>query len=644
MPRARVSLPWAVFGLALVLRLVHLVTIRNCPFVSILYIDPLMYDEWARRIAAGHLLSDRPFFLDPLYPYLLGAIYAIAGHHVMAAIAVQSVVGAAVAPLALLTARRWFDPATAVLAGLIAAVYLPGIYFGGLIMKPGLTLALVALGLWLLSEALAGRGGAGWWLSGGLVLGLACLTRGNLVLVMPGVVAWILLRGDATARPLLRRAADAGRRRQAAMAATGIAAVLIVPALHNYVVGGELILTTANAGANFYIGNNPDNHSGEYQQLPFIRANPKHEQSDFAAEAARRAGHALNDRETSAFWFAESFAWIRGHPLAWLALLGRKLHAFWGAYEIPDSLDYELYREFAPVLRLPIPGFGLLAPLALLGMLLARRRTGWPRLAMWLVALYAASIVAFFVFSRFRMAVAPALFVFAAFGASELARRMRRLVRDGSGWRPALASTVVFLAAAAFVNVPVRARVDSLGYRFAGLVGLPRVAETSSLGHFNLGVAYAGAAKEADDPAAMLARAEGELRRALELARDLNHARIHVELGKVLAREGKNDEAIRIYRQGLQYEPGDFAIHHALGLLSLRVGDRMAAAEAFDHALQLAPRFLPSAMHLGQVLLELERPTQAARVFRHALDVDPDNADAAAGLARAEELTRRQSD
>ncbi len=42
---------WAagLFVVALALRLLHLVTIRDSPFFSILYIDPLFFDEWGRR-------------------------------------------------------------------------------------------------------------------------------------------------------------------------------------------------------------------------------------------------------------------------------------------------------------------------------------------------------------------------------------------------------------------------------------------------------------------------------------------------------------------------------------------------------------------------------------------------------------------
>ena len=73
-----------------------------------------------------------------------------------------------------------------------------------------------------------------------------------------------------------------------------------------------------------------------------------------------------------------SLAWIRDHPGRWLRLLWVKARNFWGAYEVPDNLDYYLYRGDAPVLRLPLATFGLVAPLALAGAWLLRRRPGWP--------------------------------------------------------------------------------------------------------------------------------------------------------------------------------------------------------------------------------------------------------------------------
>ena len=75
----------------------------------------------------------------------------------------------------------------------------------------------------------------------------------------------------------------------------------------------------------------------------------------------------------------------------------RKTRSFWGAFEIPDSLDYYLYRTTAPVLRLPVPGFGLLAPLGLLGAVLSWRRRGWPRMLIVFTVAYSGTVILFFV-------------------------------------------------------------------------------------------------------------------------------------------------------------------------------------------------------------------------------------------------------
>ena len=71
----------------------------------------------------------------------------------------------------------------------------------------------------------------------------------------------------------------------------------------------------------------------------------------------------MTTRDASRFWFGEGLAWIRAHPGAWLRLMVKKAVVLWEAYEVPDNLDYYVYRETAPVLRLPLPGFGLVAPL-----------------------------------------------------------------------------------------------------------------------------------------------------------------------------------------------------------------------------------------------------------------------------------------
>jgi 4-amino-4-deoxy-L-arabinose transferase-like glycosyltransferase len=621
--RPRIDRLWisGLLVLAVVPRIAHLLTVRRSPFFSVLILDPLMYDEWGWALARGEQWVDGVFFQDPLYAYFLAGIYAVLGHHYLPVVAIQLLLGATVPVLLYLAARDHLGRATAGVSGLIAALYPPAIYYEALILKTTLSTFLVALWLFLVAGVVGKRSRVRWLLCG-VVLGLACLTRGNLLLMVPVTALWVVL--DASDR---RRWASAG------LLILGCALVLLPTTVRNRVVGGAWVLTTANAGQNFYIGNNPMNETGEYQRLPFVDPNPKYEQRDFAAEASRRVGRPLGPVEISDYWFATSRTWIAEHPGAWLRLIWLKLRVYWGAYEVPDNLDYYLYRERAPVLRLALPGFGLLAPLGLLGAGLAWRFRGWPRLLVLLVVVYSASVILFFVFSRFRMAMVPAMYVLAAHAAVETWRSVRGSLQERRLRARTAALITAFLLLFAFVNLPVRGRADSLSLTLSRAVGLPVRIESSSMGHFNLGVAYAARARDSDDPARWLDQAERELRTALES--EIRFASIPIELGKVLARQGRNAEAVELYRSALELEPANYRTHHALGLLYRRLHEDDPARAAFTRALQLEPRSSASAVELGEILLRLGRASEAEAAFRHALGLAPGSERARSGLERA---------
>ena len=105
----------------------------------------------------------------------------------------------------------------------------------------------------------------------------------------------------------------------------GSGVVLALSAGHNVVGSGEWVLTTSNAGQNFYIGNNALNLKGQYTRLPFVDPNPKYEERGFAREAHRRTGVELTPTEVSRYWFGQGLDWIRANPGDWLVLTGKKV-------------------------------------------------------------------------------------------------------------------------------------------------------------------------------------------------------------------------------------------------------------------------------------------------------------------------------
>jgi hypothetical protein len=85
----------SIFAVAFAVRLLHVMQIRSAPFFTVLMGDSHGYDEWAQRIAGGEWLGREVFYQAPLYPYLLGSIYAIAGRHLLLVRIVQIVIGSA---------------------------------------------------------------------------------------------------------------------------------------------------------------------------------------------------------------------------------------------------------------------------------------------------------------------------------------------------------------------------------------------------------------------------------------------------------------------------------------------------------------------------------------------------------------------
>jgi 4-amino-4-deoxy-L-arabinose transferase-like glycosyltransferase len=421
----------AVLVLATALRLGYLAELARTPWWTQLVVDPEYYDDWARRIAAGDWLGTRAFYMDPLYPYLLGAVYRLGGHDLWLARLLNVVCSVGACGATLLLARRIGGPLVGVLAGLGLALYEPDVFHVGEIDKTALSMLLVAIFLVLFvtgSKRVATRAAAGF------ALGLAVLTRANLLLFVP--LGALLIAFDWTG----------GRRVAGACGfVLGAVAALAPVTWRNHHVAGEWVLTTTQLGQNFYTGNNPENPYGAYGVLSFVRANPHFEEEDFRGAAEARVGHPLRAGEVSWFWLRAGLDHIVTEPGFALRAFARKAALFWNDFELSDSADQYLAERDARVLRLPLLGFGEVAAFAVLGALVSVRRSGPVRLLVTYVVLYGATLVAFFLFARYRIQVVPALLPLAALGVVEAVRRLR--ARDPR--RIAAAAAVVALSAAA---------------------------------------------------------------------------------------------------------------------------------------------------------------------------------------------------
>jgi tetratricopeptide (TPR) repeat protein len=540
-PRRRAALG-IVLLVAAALRLAHWAAVRDQPFFARLAMDSQEYDRWARVIAAGDWLGHEPFFQAPLYPYLVAAVYRVAGASTDAVYLLQ--IAAALAGLVALSraADRSLGAPHGVVAAALGAVYGPFLFHDVQLLKESLAVTVVCFLLWALVAARE-RATAPAWLGAGALLGVLALLRENALLLVPFllVLAW---RRSETKRSAVRLAAFL----------LGVVLPLAPVAARNAALGGGLLPTTWQGGVNFWIGNNPE-ADGTYRPLVPGKQVPAFERAEPRRIAEAAAGRRLSGSEVSRFWLHRALDWARRHPIDFLRLQIAKAGLYLSWYEWPDAVDYYWTRSISPVLRLPLAEFGSVSLLAAVGLWLARRRLAALAPVLLFELGWALSTIAFFLFARYRLPAVPGLLVLAAAPVVAVGRSWR----DG---RRALAAAGALGLAAAWAAPHLQ------GYR-------PR----TELVEFNLG----RLAQEAGDTGA----AERHYEQALAAAPDDFLAAMN--LGTLAARRGDLARALPLLERAVAIEPGSDDAHANLGAAKLAAGDLAGARVELGRALELDP-------------------------------------------------------
>jgi tetratricopeptide (TPR) repeat protein len=530
------------------LRLGHVVAIRDAIWLRHLLLDHRVYDEWGQRIAAGDWVGSQAYFVDPLYAYFLGVVYAIAGHRPLVVLVIQAGLGVGTCYLTCLLGRRVFGPRIGILAGLVMALYAPAIFGEALIEKTALGVFLFTLSLVLY----LGQSRRQIILSA-VVLGLAALARGTFLVFIPlGAVA-LLLRGPSGAR-IRVNGEIAGRFLMASFL------VLSVAVARNSLVAG-VTATTTNLGQNLYIGNHAGNVDGTYTPPSFVRPDPRFEEADFRAEAERRQDRALTPQEISSYWRGQAFAEMAEHPRLTLERTIKKVRLFWHDYEVPDNGNIYLARDDSWILRLPLLSMGLLFPLALLGVGLSFRTNSGTRALATVALVYCGSVASFFILARLRIQILPILAVLATFGATRLVATAR-----AKSWRSLSLQGGVVLAALLFSMI-TPSWIEA------------KKAPSMAVGYNNLGVLYAG---------------EGQLDRAIaayEKAIMIDAPSVVGAMravAEIYLQRGEYDKAEIRMRRVLELKPDSRLGRDALVRLSAARAGKLPAATAAPGAIDEA--------------------------------------------------------
>jgi len=316
-------------------------------------------------------------------------------------------------------ARRHFGEAVGALAGFGAALCSPLLYYEGILLRDSL-IACAGMALVHFTDRALEKDTPGAWLVAGLVSGAAVVLKSTAALFITLAACWVLVRWGAARKPL------ASALPRSAAAILGIAVFLAPVAARNAAVGAPLLSMSSVGPVAFLFAN-----AADYDPEKGFSVSSEHA----SRILARTEGRALPTVVET----------LRTHtPGSYAAQVLGKLASTWHWFEKPNNTSFYFYRLEAPVLRfLPIT-FGVIGPLSLVGLALGLRRWREHAVLYLFVASTLGTMLLFYVLSRFRIHLVPALIPFAALAVVRFGEglRARRLIAAGA------IALAVFIAAA----------------------------------------------------------------------------------------------------------------------------------------------------------------------------------------------------
>jgi len=579
-----------VFGLAFILRLIYLLQQRTAdPLFDYPILDGLYHHNWAVSIVQGAFLGRESFFRAPLYPYFLALIYKIFGIGFFMPRVVQSLLGSISCVLTYRLGRAILGENVGLIAGLIAAAYPLSIYYENELLIPALLIFLILTAVQATRWAAARPAAKTRWLAAGIAWGLAAITRPNVLLSVASLPVW-----------LVRKC----RRYLAAAAGLGLLSLVLVISpvtARNYLVSRELVLIAWQGGYNFYIGNNPK-ADGKTAIVPGTKKSWQGGYYDSKRLAEEALNKKLNNSEVDRYWFERGVTFILTQPGRALLLFLKKIYLWFGGVEISNNRDIYYFTRptYLKYLLFKLPWFqfpfGLLLPLAVVGVYFGLRERRDISLILQFVATYTLSFLLFFVTARYRLTIVPFLIILAAFAARRLYDFFR--ARD---YRSLRSWFVIFLPVLVFFNL-----------------NLTRIGDNPTLNRLLL---------------ANLELRKGNYRRALQyfeetLPQYRNDPEVLGQIGDCYYRLGRMAEAFKYFQQSLAIDQRQPVVYLNLGNIYYLNHDFATAEKAYRTAIAYDDNYALAYNNLGNAYYAQDSLKPARAAYTRALILNPNQTSA----------------
>jgi 4-amino-4-deoxy-L-arabinose transferase-like glycosyltransferase len=485
---------FVIIACGLIIRIIALMDLKTTIYTDFLLWDERIYHNWAEKIAAGTFQSNSVYEFAPLQAYIMAIIYRIFSPDPFYIRLLNIVYGTCTCFVVYLIGKELFNRRVGILACIIACIYKPFIFYSIVPLKDYLGLLLFALMCYLLIKVInpddSARQDKDTKKTGdmirigllGLVAGMLLNVRPNAIVLVPVIILLVLWYGYK----------DKLSWKNLSLFATvyiiGMAVAVSPFVIRNYVVAGKFALTTSQSGFNLYLGNNINNPDPYYRSVPFASSSPFEQGIHFTIEASRRVGKKLTSQEASDYWTAETVRQAIANPSVFMGKVGQKILVLVNSFEACDHYNIEFLSDFAKFFKIPFPGFWIIFPLCMLGMLTSWKKKRAKALITVLL-FYGATLVVFFTNGRYRLPMLAVMIPFAASGIMQLYSDFNKKLYGLLAKHAAICG--IFLIV---VFLPVRATDDTTAYYNTHAIIL------SSRGYNNEAILYWKKSSEMNKP------------------------------------------------------------------------------------------------------------------------------------------------
>lgn len=547
--------PWLVFFpliLGLALRLLAFTSLQQTPYFDFLLWDERIYHDWALKIAGGTFSSETVYEFSPLPAYLMALIYRLFSPDVVYVRYMNILFGTGICALVYGIGRRIGGGGAGLVAGLLAAVYEPLVFYSIVPLKTTLGVFFFSLAVLLFLHCLE-RPAWKSLLFLGAASGLLLNVRPNalpMIAVLPLTLLWVQIHRHAVRNAVVIFG----------FFLVGFGIVVSPFVIRNLTVAGRFALTTSQAGFNLYLGNHLHSPDPYYRPVPFAVTSPFAQGVQFTIEASRREGRRLSPEEASRFWTQEVLDLAKERPGAFFAKLSRKTLVLFNRFEAGDHYDIGFLQREAGFMCPFLPDFTLVFPLGLAGLILAVfKRSNAAVSLLVLFLLYAATLVIFFTNARYRLPLLVILIPYAAALLVEVARQVR--LRKFRSFVTALA--LVMIAGAALELLPIRGTADMTAYYNTHAIVLNAAGRTpEAVSYWEASSAMEGGFSDfANLSLAGFSASAGRVREARQWLEKISsgsyaEAQKLVLLGDLAVRERRFGAAVEFYRGALSINSG----------------------------------------------------------------------------------------